>query len=529
MTLELIRDLVRVEQVIREEMTQAVVEGDVVVPDSKPDVDRILSVNGEVAIIDKEVVEDKVIVEGVVNVKSLYISKEGEQALYYMEGSFGFTQHVDLPGVENHMETEIKAIIEHTDSSLVNSRKLNVKCVLSLTGRVVEKSQIDIIKDIKGVKDIQVLRDHLEINDTVGKELSRVTVRHDFEIPTDGPAIKEILYTDITLGERGSSVLEGRIALNGILKVTTLYIGDDEGPINDIRYELPFSHYIDIDGAMPGMEEKVKCFVEDFYSTVKENEEGQRRIIEYEVVVNTEGKVEATQPVEILMDAYSPSINLEMAKSYVRHKKILDRISEEIILKEEIDLPAELPQIERICDIKAKPVLTDFGVYGDQAMVEGILAIQVLYFIKDNAEAVHLYEDEIHFQHSVQLPEDDGPMDLDVDLYMEDIQYRTLDAGLFEVRGRLRANMVVGQTFEKEVLIDVEEAEEGEERARPSIVVYFVQPGDHLWSIAKRFNTTIDDLIKVNHIEEPDNLVSGNSLVIPRVVKYQLSPGEEEN
>ncbi|MDD2573587.1 MAG: SPOCS domain-containing protein [Bacillota bacterium] len=524
MALELVRDLIRIDQVVGEEMAQVVVEGDVVVPDSKPDVDRILSINGWVVITDKEIVEDKVIVEGVVNVKSLYISQEGDQSLYHMEGSFGFAHQIDLPGANSRMEAEIKAAIEHIDSSMVNSRKLNVKCVLGLTGKATEKSQIDVIKDIKGVQDIQVLRDYIEVSDTTGENVSRVTVRQDFEIPADKPDIREILYTDVTVGERDSSISENRVSLQGVLKITTLYIGDDEvGSINDIRYQLPFSHYIEVVGAMPGMRERVRFYVEDFYSTVKENEEGLRRAVEYEVVVNAEGRVETIQPMEVLVDAYSPSVNLESFKSNIRFKKAIDRVSEEIAVKEEIDLPADFPQIKEICDIKAKPVLTDFGVYEDRVVVEGVLTVQVLYLTRDHSEAMHLYEDEIPFRHSVPLPEGGEGVDLDVDLYLEDLQYRVLDADLFEARGRVRADIGISKIFEKEVLLDVEEVEEAERQTEASIVVYFIRPGDNLWNIAKRFNTTIEELIKVNDIEQPDDLVPGDRLIISRIVKYQLS------
>lgn len=161
MALELIRDLIKIDQVIGEEMTQAVVEGDVVVPDSKPDVDKIISMNGWVVITDKEAVEDKVIVDGVVNVKSLYISYEGEQALHHLEGSFGFTQQIDLPGASGRMDAEVKADIEHLDFGMINSRKLNVKCVLNLTGKVSEKSEVDVIRDIKGIGGYTGPEDHL--------------------------------------------------------------------------------------------------------------------------------------------------------------------------------------------------------------------------------------------------------------------------------------------------------------------------------------------------------------------------------
>lgn len=524
MALELVRDLIRIDQVIGEEVTQAMVEGDVVVPDSKPDVDNILSIDGWVAITDKEVLENKVIVEGVVNVKSLYSPHEGEQPLYYMEGSLGFSQQIDLPGITSRMEAEVKAEIEHLDSSMINSRKVNVKCVINFSGKVSERSQIEVIKEVRGVQDIQVLRDYLEVSDLVGENGSHVTVREDFEIPADKPSIKEILTTDVTIGERESTISENRIAIQGILRINTLYIGDDEAnSINNVKYQLPFNHFIEVAGAMPGMKERVRYSIEDSYSTVKEDEEGQYRAIEYEVVVKAQGKVETLQPAEVLTDAYSPSVNLEVTKSDFQFRKSLDTISDDINIKEEIDLPADCPQINQINHIKAVPVLTDFGISEGQVIIEGVLCIQALYSTMDYAEAMYLYKDEIPFHHSVQLPEEGHQMDLDIDLYLEDLQYRVLDADLFETRGKVRVDVGISRVFQREILLDLEETEQAGSLPQASMVVYVIQPGDNLWKIAKRFNTTVEELVKINNIEQPDNLVSGQKLIVTRIVKYQLS------
>ncbi|MBA1334817.1 MAG: hypothetical protein HPY66_0437 [Firmicutes bacterium] len=524
MALELVRDLIRIDQVMGEEVTQAMVEGDVVVPDSKPDVDKILSVNGWVVITDKEVVEDRIILEGAVNVKTLYISREGDQPLYYMEGSFGFTQQIELSGINSRMDAEVHAEIEHLDCTTVNSRKLNAKCVLNFSGKVVDRSQIDVIKDVKGVQDIQVLRDYVEVSDTIGENSSHATVRQEFQIPADQPAVKEILKTDVVIGEREERIAEDRLNVHGVLKITTLYVGEGEdSSINTVKYQIPFSHYVDIPGAIPGMSQRVKYSIEDFYSTVRENEEGLRRNIEYEVVVKAEGKVEAVQQMEILVDAYSPTVNLNVRKSSLKLKKTLDSIVEEIVVKEEIDLPGNCPGVVEVCDIEAVPVLTDFGISDDCIVIEGLLCVKVLYVTENYEYKLYLYEDEIPFRHTAELPEYGCQMDVDVDLYLEDFQYRTLSPDLLEIKGRVKVQANVSKSFSKEVLMDVEEAAEAEVRPGASIVVYVVQPGDTLWKVAKKYSTTIEELVKINELEEPDKLVPGQKLIISRTVKYQLS------
>ncbi|MFR8103867.1 MAG: LysM peptidoglycan-binding domain-containing protein [Clostridia bacterium] len=49
-----------------------------------------------------------------------------------------------------------------------------------------------------------------------------------------------------------------------------------------------------------------------------------------------------------------------------------------------------------------------------------------------------------------------------------------------------------------------------------SIIIYFVKPGDTLWSIAKRFRSTVDSIAKVNDIEDPNVIYAGQQLFIPR-------------
>lgn len=54
-----------------------------------------------------------------------------------------------------------------------------------------------------------------------------------------------------------------------------------------------------------------------------------------------------------------------------------------------------------------------------------------------------------------------------------------------------------------------------------------VQPGDSLWAIAKRYGVTVDDIVRVNEVEEPTRLAVGQALVIPTSdTDHIVRPGE---
>ena len=64
MAVEYIRDVLKVDQVVGQEMSQVLIEGDVIVPESKPDIGKILDVSGAVVLNSKELIQDRVMVEG---------------------------------------------------------------------------------------------------------------------------------------------------------------------------------------------------------------------------------------------------------------------------------------------------------------------------------------------------------------------------------------------------------------------------------------------------------------------------------
>ncbi|MYJ13330.1 MAG: LysM peptidoglycan-binding domain-containing protein, partial [Acidimicrobiia bacterium] len=45
--------------------------------------------------------------------------------------------------------------------------------------------------------------------------------------------------------------------------------------------------------------------------------------------------------------------------------------------------------------------------------------------------------------------------------------------------------------------------------------VYTIQSGDTLYSIAQQFGVTLDDLVALNNIENPDSIRAGDQLFIP--------------
>ena len=107
-------------------------------------------------------------------------------------------------------------------------------------------------------------------------------------------------------------------------------------------------------------------------------------------------------------------------------------------------------------------------------------------------------------------------------------RYGTTVDALVRINGLCDANQIfVGQVV---VLEDPEagaDADAAGDRVETAIVT--VQPGDSLSKIAKRHDTTVEELMALNDIDDPNLLFVGQELLVDEVVSAVEEPEENPN
>ncbi|MBQ7102722.1 MAG: DUF3794 domain-containing protein, partial [Anaerotignum sp.] len=115
-----------------EQVTQILLEGDMIVPDSKPDLQEILRCEGMVKIREKRISDDRVSFSGDLEVCVLYRAKNGEKPLYAMKSRLPLEDFLHMDGLAKGMDVSLEAELEHLDCRIINDRKLSVKAILSV-------------------------------------------------------------------------------------------------------------------------------------------------------------------------------------------------------------------------------------------------------------------------------------------------------------------------------------------------------------------------------------------------------------
>ena len=122
------------------------------------------------------------------------------------------------------MSATVKTNIEYVEEEILDERKVSLKALVSIQGKVEEINSLEIIKGIEEKEDLQILKETVKYKEVLGRETSYAIVKEVFELGDDKPSIEEILKVNIQAYD-SESVVEGRIIISGtaIARITLLW------------------------------------------------------------------------------------------------------------------------------------------------------------------------------------------------------------------------------------------------------------------------------------------------------------------
>lgn len=518
MSVELGKETVRVSQVIGENSTQTVVENDIIVPDTKPDIENIMVLDGDVLVDKTECMQDKVVISGTINYKILYSTDEETKRVKSIETKSDFSYSMNFLNVREGMVCKAGCSVEYMDYSLLNGRKVNIKTILKIDARAQSEENINIVNNISGVENLQVLEDNVDVNVYLGESGSDFNVNESMEIPAGKPSVKEILFMDLKIAGVSYKISEAKVAAEGHLNVSTLYVADNEEEnIQLMEHEIPFTQFMDLPGATENTHCNVECKIVDSNVEAVEDNDGELRIINMEagVAINVEGY--ARQTFKTIKDAYSPRNILTFENSVFVNEDILAEENKPVNIKELISIENNEPPIDEVYNIICKPVLSDYTLENGSVSVEGVVLNNILYHSNDDNNPICCHKKEIPFTQRFDLTDINKNSNCKIRLDVQHCSYSIVSRGEIELRLIITVNITV--TGRKEItLLDLVEENPVDKNIltnQPSIVIYFAQPEDTLWNIAKKYYTTKDSIKSMNNMDN-DNIAAGQQIFIPK-------------
>lgn len=511
--MELKKNTFMINNVIKSGSHDISADGDIIVPDTKPDILKILQLSGNSSITNREITDGKLTIDGRVDFTILYIPDTESQRVTSISSFFDFTHCITDEKIENGCYVGLDCELSRIDFQLINSRKLRIKSRSCLSFEIGTPETVEIATDTDGNDNPQILKQHLCVLSAIDKKQCDFSVNEKVELPPGHSSITNLLRCDVSISDKEFKCINGRIISKGAFRVNVLFT-DTEGLIRFADYQLPFTEIFEVEG----IDENSICEVEyttgDVIAKAAEDNDGDMRNIELEILAFANISAYEKLETDYICDCYCPGYDTQLEKNDKKIDKLCCISSSNQNIRDTIS-PSKSHPIEGIYNVLPEIVITDTKVSKDKTNIEGKLLCCLIYTTASEESPICSEKKEIPFSISADTPGSTEKMICDINTEISHISYSINSSGDAEIRAVLSAELKISEPAEIAFINDVTISPLSE-TDKKGIVLYFVQPGDTIWSISKSYHAAEEDIISLNKIEG-NELLPGTKLVIPAV------------
>lgn len=529
--LKCITDLLKVEQVVGENASQTSVIRDVILPGK---VRKIAEVDTKLQNVSGRVIENKVVVEGVIHKQIFYVEEESGQLKEFTVDDERFVHFVDVPGAMPGMNVQVHARVEFVGHDFIREEKayrdepddiaddiaieddlesqgfhkkkkvnslFRQTVILEIFVKVTESIQLDVVVDVKGIDKRKVKTELLKVESVVGENAAQVAVHSEIDF---GRPARKIKNVDAEIKHITARPIENKVIVEGILHKQIFFVSAEDDVVLEVSVDEKFTHFIDLPGAFPGANVQVHPRVEyvDVDIDAKDPTRGKQTAI-----IDIFAKVTETVQADVVTDIKDVPTEKELLKV----AQVIGEGSKQHNVVADLTAPAPVrkmagPPDTRFENIEAK-------VIEDKVIVEADLVKSIFFVREGDVPKVMEFEAREHFTVFVDIP---GAKPGNVVQVYPRVEYTDFDLDHHDPR-QIRQTTVIEVFVKVTEFVQLEVVVGCHVGPKPSVTVYVVQPGDTLFKIAQRFGVSLDDLIAANpDISDPNLIFPGQKIIIPR-------------
>lgn len=501
--------------------TQITFDEDYNVPDSKPDVGRMIQKKGEVNLTEVVVSDGHAHITGSLDFHLLYVSDGDIRRIYNLDGSLPIDENINLDGAASGDKICLRWDMEDLSIRLINSRKLNVRALITFHAYVEELQDISLPIDVKESDSVSVKKAEIPLLELSVHKKDTMRIKKELTLASNKPNIHTVLWKDMQVRALDIRGLDGKIEVKGELFLFTLYSGDDEDhPLQYLEQALPWHQEVECDGCTMDMIPNIEVNMSQSDLEVAPDADGEERVLQMDVVLELDIKMYKENNCQIVEDVYTPNKKFVLDTKPEVLESLLVKNYSKCRVEDKINVPEPANKILQICHSEGSVKIDSAQVAEKGINVEGIVQLRILYIISDDDMPFYSMETAIPFSHVVEAQGISQDCRYYLQSDIEQLSTMMLDSNDIEVKVVINLNALVMREHKKAVVnaireepLDIEEV-----RAMPGIVCYMVQDNDTLWDIAKRFYTTVDEIIKLNDLPS-ENIKPMDSLLLVKKVE----------
>lgn len=511
--MEVITKQIETNRVERRLTNQFMLDEDFNVPDSKNDVEKIVMSEGHVRIDEVKPVENYLRVQGKVEFQVLYVAEGFEPTFSCLEGKLPFVEMVYTEdGGDKNLD--IKSVRVELNTNMVHSRKLRIKAMVEMELESQKQNVEEIPTDVEDGGNIFKKQEKMELLKLHTSKKDTYRIKEEMVLPGTKETIGVMLWSDIVNRKLDTKLAVDELQLSGELLAFCFYESPD-GKIDWIEQTVPYQGRVECYGVDETMYHHVQANLEEVHADIRVDEDGEMRIVGIEGTLQVCIAVYEEEQVDVLEDMYSLESNCVLETKDVEYEQLVLQNNSKCKVMERLTIPELKNEILQICHSSGAIHVDRTVVREDGVVVEGALYISFLFVRANDNMPFDTWQGVVPFAHLIECQEVEDNLTFHISAVLEQLSITLQGGDEIEVKAALAFHGFFKRNGTRKMIQDVKvlplSMEEIEKR--PSIVGYIVKPEDDLWSLAKRYSTSVEAIKELNDVSG-EKLKAGDRLLI---------------
>lgn len=507
---------IHMEQKKWETSAQMTIEEDVNVPDAKGDCLSILLKDTAFHVDETRAGRDQVVVKGNLQYQILYETGEGGR-LEQLTGNLPFEEVINVNGATPGDMAMAKGVIEDFKVSMINTRKIAIQSVVMLhvcMHQLLEEEWTDNI--VNCGNDVERRFETKDVTQLCQKKSDVFRVKEEIELPGGYPAMQNLVWKHISLGDLEARPMDGKVSLKGELNCYFIY--QAQGAVQTMKMltkKVPFHGLIECSGCQSDMIVSVMPMLNQCTAEIKADFDGEDRVIFVETVLDLQIRVYAEEKISLLQDIYGIRQEMEPEVKNVQAPVLHVTGEGKCKLRQSHRLKEGTPKALQILHTCGTVFRDGENWEGNKLNLMGSVQFQVLYLTGDEEMPYAVTECMVPYALEMEgVGVTEKPVIL-VEPRMEQAESSLVDSEEMEFKGILAFNVLVfgSRTYQCVGSVQCKPLDTAKFAALPGMVMCFADQDTPLWEYGKRYYMPVEEMKRLNNMTA-DVLKAGESMLL---------------
>lgn len=491
MDITLKKESYKILQTVKDNSIEECVEADFSLPEYMPEILRIIKSTAQPKVNSCKAVGERVTVDGECELRMIYTAEDG--CIYSFAQSRPFTRHCENNIFNDATDVNCEISVSYVNCRATSTKRAEIKAgvvikinacleeteeIISVDEPCIEKKCVPVRAMSLGCKKTRAF----SMSDTVA-----LSVPCAFIISSRASAF----CTEI-------KKISNKIMVKGDAVVEACYVNaNDKSCTESIRHTLPINQILEFEGMDERFTGSVILNVTAVDIMLKNEQDGVGSAFDIGLSIDASASMWEEKELLVINDAYAVGSSVDLKKQSMVFFTPLDEIRDTYIFRENFQVSGEgvSKVIGSTCD------LTNVTVRKENEMLSVSANLSLSVLIKDSSGSISNINKilDVKYERKADYENNDIYCLPKLDVFSLDCAEKGSNS--IDVRAEINVSASVFGRVIIDAVADIKESENQVVRGSNAITVYFPEKSESLWSIARRYNTTVNAIAEENGLE----------------------------